>query len=170
MAIRMVENLHIQKAHACGQFYLNGGYAYDNRYLLDVNYRRDGASMFGSSHRFRDTWSVGIGWNIHKEKFMSGTDLFQLLKLRASVGNPGNQNFSAYQAFTTYQFNGWMTNVFGAGVLISALGNPDLQWQNTLNYTVGTDIAMFDNRLNVTVDVFRKITDPLLAVITTPVR
>jgi hypothetical protein len=119
-------------------------------------------------HRFRDTWSVGIGWNIHKEKFMSGTDLFQLLKLRASVGNPGNQNFSAYQAFTTYQFNGWMTNVFGAGVLISALGNPDLQWQNTLNYTVGTDIAMFDNRLNVTVDVFRKITDPLLAVITTP--
>ncbi len=57
-------------------FYLNGGYAYDNRYLLDVNYRRDGASMFGSSHRFRDTWSVGIGWNIHKEKFMSGTDLF----------------------------------------------------------------------------------------------
>ena len=149
-------------------FYLNGGYAYDNRYLLDVNYRRDGASMFGSSHRFRDTWSVGIGWNIHKEKFMGGTDLFQLLKLRASVGNPGNQNFSAYQAFTTYQFNGWMTNVFGAGVLISALGNPDLQWQNTLNYTVGTDIAMFDNRLNVTVDVFRKITDPLLAVITTP--
>lgn len=149
-------------------FYLNGGYAYDNRYLLDVNYRRDGASMFGSSHRFRDTWSVGIGWNIHKEKFMSGTDLFQLLKLRASVGNPGNQNFSAYQAFTTYQFNGWMTNVFGAGVLISALGNSDLQWQNTLNYTVGTDIAMFDNRLNVTVDVFRKITDPLLAVITTP--
>ena len=59
-------------------------------------------------------------------------------------------------------------NVFGAGVLISALGNSDLQWQNTLNYTVGTDIAMFDNRLNVTVDVFRKITDPLLAVITTP--
>lgn len=149
-------------------FYLNGGYAYDNRYLLDVNYRKDGASMFGSNHRFRDTWSVGVGWNIHKEKFMAGTDLFQLLKLRASVGNPGNQNFSAYQAFTTYQFNGWMTNVFGAGVLISSLGNPDLQWQNTLNWTVGTDIAMLDNRLNLTFDVFRKITDPLLAAITMP--
>ncbi|MCD8318173.1 MAG: TonB-dependent receptor [Paraprevotella sp.] len=149
-------------------FYLNGGYAYDNRYLLDLNYRRDGASMFGSSHRFRDTWSVGIGWNIHKEKFMSGTHLFQWLKLRASVENPGNQNFSAYQAFTTYQFNSLMTNVFGAGVLISALGNPDLQWQNTLNYTVGTDIALLDNRISVTLDVYRKVTDPLLAVITTP--
>lgn len=149
-------------------FFLNGGYAYDNRYLLDVNYRRDGASMFGSSHRFRDTWSVGLGWNIHKEKFLRESTLFQLLKLRASVGNPGNQNFSAYQAFTTYQFNGWMTNVFGAGVLISSLGNPDLQWQNTLNWTLGTDIAMLDNRLNLTFDLFRKKTDPLLAVITTP--
>ena len=149
-------------------FYLNGGYAYDNRYLLDVNYRRDGASMFGASHRWRDTWSVGVGWNIHKERFMEGTDFFQLLKLRASAGNPGNQNFSAYQAFTTYAFNGWMTNVFGAGVLISALGNPDLQWQNTLNYTVGADVAMWDNRLGLTLDVFRKVTDPLLAVITTP--
>lgn len=149
-------------------FYLNGGYAFDNRYLLDVNYRKDGASMFGASHRFRDTWSVGVGWNIHKEKFMAGTELFQLLKLRASVGNPGNQNFSAYQAFTTYQFNGWMTNVFGSGVLIASLGNPDLQWQNTLNWTLGTDIAMLDNRLNLTFDVFRKITDPLLAAITVP--
>lgn len=149
-------------------FYVNGGYAYDNRYLLDMNYRRDGASMFGASHRFRDTWSVGLGWNIHKEKFMGDSSLFQLLKLRGSVGNPGNQNFSAYQAFTTYAFNGWMTNVFGAGVLISSLGNPDLQWQNTINYTIGADIAMFDNRLGVTVDLYRKVTDPLLAVITTP--
>ena len=149
-------------------FYLNGGYAYDNRYLLDVNYRRDGASMFGASHRWRDTWSVGLGWNIHKERFMKGTDFFQLLKLRASEGNPGNQNFSAYQAFTTYQFNGWMTNVFGAGVLIAAMGNPELQWQNTLNYTVGMDVAMWDNRLGLTLDVFRKVTDPLLAVMTTP--
>ena len=149
-------------------FYLNGGYSYQDRYLLDLNYRLDGASMFGTNNRFRNTWSVGIGWNMHKEKFMQNTDLFQLLKLRASVGNPGNQNFSAYQAFTTYEFNSLMTYVFGAGMLISSLGNPDLMWQNTLNYTVGTDITMFKNRLNINVDVFRKITDPLLAVITTP--
>ena len=42
-------------------FYLNGGYSYDNRYLLDFNYRSDGASMFGTNNRFRNTWSVGIG-------------------------------------------------------------------------------------------------------------
>ena len=149
-------------------FYLNGGYAYDNRYLLDFNYRKDGASVFGTNNRFCDTWSVGLGWNIHKEHFMERMKMFSLLKLRTSVGNPGNQNFAAYQAFTTYMFNSAMTNVFGAGVLINELGNPYLKWQKTNIYTVGLDAAMFQNRFNFNIDLFRKVTDPLLAVITTP--
>ncbi len=149
-------------------FYINGGYAYDNRYLLDFNYRNDGASMFGTDNRFRTTWSVGLGWNIHNEKFMKSSDLFQLLKLRASVGNPGNQNFAAYQAYSTYMFNGWMTNVFGTGVILNALGNKALAWQETINYNIGTDITMCGNRLNLTFDYYWKNTDPLLAIITTP--
>lgn len=149
-------------------FYINGGYAYDNRYLLDFNYRSDGASMFGTNNRFRNTWSVGLGWNIHNEAFMKGSQLFQLLKLRGSVGNPGNQNFAAYQAFSTYSFTHWMNNVFGTGVILEGLGNPDLTWQETINYNLGLDVTMFDNRLNITFDYFRKNTDPLLAVITTP--
>ncbi len=148
-------------------FYLNGGYSYDNRYLLDFNYRSDGASMFGTNNRFRNTWSVGIGWNLHNEGFLRGKDLFQLLKLRVSVGNPGNQNFSAYQAFSTYKFNS-MTNIFGSGLILNALGNKDLAWQETINYNLGADITTWDNRINVTVDWYKKITDPLLAYITTP--
>ena len=118
-------------------FYINGGYAYAERYLLDFNYRLDGASMFGTGNRFRNTWSVGTGWNIHKEPFMKDFDFFSLLKLRGSVGNPGNQNFAAYQAFSTYKFNGWMTNVFGTGVILNALGNAGLAWQETTNYDLG---------------------------------
>lgn len=149
-------------------FYLNGGYAYDNRYLFDFNYRIDGASMFGSNNRFRNTWSVGLGWNIHNEAFMQGNGLFQLFKIRGSVGNPGNQNFSAYQAFSTYAFTHWMSNVFGTGVILEGLGNPDLSWQETINYNLGLDLTLFGNRLNVTFDYYRKNTDPLLAFITMP--
>ena len=149
-------------------FYLNGGYAYSERYLLDFNYRLDGASMFGTGNRFRNTWSVGAGWNIHKEPFMAGTDFFSLLKLRGSVGNPGNQNFSAYQAFSTYKFNGWMTNVFGTGVILNALGNAGLSWQETTNYDLGMDLTFWGERINATFDYYWKYTDPLLAVITTP--
>ena len=149
-------------------FYINGGYSYSERYLLDFNYRLDGASMFGTGNRFRNTWSVGTGWNIHKEAFMKDSDFFSLLKLRGSVGNPGNQNFSAYQAFSTYKFNGWMTNVFGTGVILNALGNTDLAWQETTNYDVGADMIFWGERINLTFDYYWKHTDPLLAVITTP--
>ena len=149
-------------------FYVNGGYAYAERYLIDFNYRLDGASMFGTGNRFRNTWSVGTGWNIHKEPFMADSDFFSLLKLRGSVGNPGNQNFSAYQAFSTYKFNGWMTNVFGTGVILNALGNADLAWQETTNYDIGADMTFWGERVNMTLDYYWKHTDPLLAVITTP--
>ena len=149
-------------------FYLNGGYAYSERYLLDFNYRLDGASMFGTGNRFRNTWSVGAGWNIHKEPFMADSDFFSLLKLRGSVGNPGNQNFSAYQAFSTYKFNGWMTNIFGTGVILNALGNAGLSWQETTNYDLGMDLTFWGERINATFDYYWKYTDPLLAVITTP--
>lgn len=149
-------------------FYINGGYAYAERYLLDFNYRLDGASMFGTGNRFRNTWSVGTGWNIHKEPFMKDNDFFSLLKVRGSIGNPGNQNFSAYQAFSTYKFNGWMTNVFGTGVILNALGNADLAWQETTNYDIGADLTFWGERINMTLDYYWKHTDPLLAVITTP--
>ena len=157
-----------QTEKRAASFYLNGGYAYRDRYLIDFNYRLDGASMFGTGNKFRNTWSVGVGWNIHKEKFLENNDFFSLVKLRGSVGNPGNQNFSAYQAFSTYKFNGWMTNIFGTGVILNALGNTDLAWQETTNYDIGTDLTLWNDRINVTFDYYWKDTDPLLAVITTP--
>lgn len=149
-------------------FYINGGYVYDDRYLADFNYRLDGASMFGTGNRFRNTWSVGAGWNIHREHFLRDNEFLTFLKLRGSVGNPGNQNFSAYQAFSTYKFNGWMTNIFGTGVILNALGNAGLAWQETVNYDVGADITFWGERVNITLDYYWKDTDPLLAIITTP--
>ena len=162
------KSIYSQNKTRAASFYVNGNYAYDDRYLLDVNYRSDGASMFGTNNRFRNTWSVGLGWNIQNERFLRDNQFFHLLKLRASVGNPGNQNFAAYQAFSTYMFNGWMTNIFGTGLILNQLGNKDLAWQQTINYNVGTDISMVGNRLNLTFDYYVKVTDPLLAIITTP--
>ena len=149
-------------------FFLNGGYDYDSRYLLDFNYRADGASMFGTNNRFRNTWSVGLGWNLHKEHFMDNQNFLNLMKFRVSAGNPGNQNFAAYQAFSTYAFNGWMTNIFGTGVVLDQLGNENLAWQETINYNAGLDLAFWDNRFSMSFDYYIKNTDPLLAIITTP--
>ena len=153
-------------AQRAASFYLNGGYAYMDRYLFDFNYRLDGTSLFGTDNRFRNTWSAGLGWNIHKEGFMKDSDFFSLLKIRGSIGNPGNQNFSSYRAFTTYMFNS-SSNIFGTGVTLNELGNPGLGWQETINTDIGTDMTFWDERINFTFDWYWKNTDPLLAIITT---
>lgn len=162
---------YTESTRRSASYYVNGGYQWRERYLLDANWRYDGSSVFGSENRFRHTWSVGLGWNVHKEAWMQKAlekQAVTLLKLRTSLGNPGNQNFAAYQSITTYQFVSAMTNVFGSGVLINSLGNPNLKWQNTLNWTVGVDLEAWQKRISLTADYFVKDTDPLLCNITTP--
>lgn len=145
-------------------FYLNGNYAFDNRYLLDFNWRKDGSSVFGVNKRFTDSWSVGVAWNIHNETFMG--EWMDLLKLRFSVGNPGNQNFSSYSSYNTYGYNTSLQNLFGMGIDVLDFGNPNLKWQKTMDYNVGADIAVLNNRLKVNLDVYYKETDPLLVTTT----
>lgn len=149
-------------------FYFNGGYSYKDRYLLDVNYRLDGTSVFGTNKQFTTTWAVGLAWNLHNEKFLKDkTDLFDMLKLRASIGNPGNQSFGSFTSLTVYQYNNWMINNFGTGLLVSSFGDPDLEWQKTIDLNIGFDLSMW-KRFHVTFDWYRKNTDPLLASIGIP--
>lgn len=149
-------------------FFLNGGYAYDNRYLVDFNYRLDGSSIFGSDKKFTNTWSIGVAWNLYNESFLADIAWLDLLKLRFSVGNPGNQNFDAWLAYTTYQFNENYLNNFGNGTSLVNIGNPNLMWQKTLDKNVGLDLSLLSSRLHVVLDVYHKRTDPLLAKINMP--
>ncbi len=149
--------------------YLNGGYAYDNRYLMDATWRLNGSSVFGSNRRHSNTWSFGLAWNLHNESFIADhTDLFQMLKIRASIGNPGNQSFASYQSFTTYSFNNRQRNYFDQAVNLYALGNPDLKWQITMDKNIGMDVTLLQNRLSFTLDYYDKNTDPVLASISVP--
>ncbi|MDE5613009.1 MAG: TonB-dependent receptor, partial [Odoribacter sp.] len=149
--------------------YLNGGYAYNNRYLMDATWRLNGSSVFGSNRRHSNTWSFGLAWNLHNESFIANhTDLFQMLKIRASIGNPGNQSFASYQSFTTYNFNNRQRNYFDQAVNLYALGNPDLKWQITMDKNIGMDVTLLQNRLSFTLDYYDKNTDPVLASISVP--
>ncbi len=149
-------------------YYLNFGYAYNDRYLLDLNYRSDGSSVFGADKQFTNTWSVGLGWNLHKEAFFVDVPGISLLKLRASIGNPGNQNFDDYISTRVYTYNTDNMNIFGASAIVSNLGNRGLEWQKTLDRNIGFDVIFIDNRLRINFDYFNKKTDPLLVYIGTP--
>ena len=149
--------------------YFNAGYSFDDRYLMDFSLRTSGSSVFGTSRRYNTTWSVGLGWNLHKEKFiMDHVAWIDLLKLRASIGNPGNQSFDSAQSLLTYSFQYGSMNYFGLGAVLSQIGNPDLEWQITVDKNIGLDVTLFNKRFSLTADYYYKVTDPLLIKVSTP--
>lgn len=149
-------------------YYANFNYGYQLRYLVDFNLRTDGSSVYGVNNPFSTTWSLGLGWNIHNEDFFNKNGVLNYLKLRYSVGNPGNANLNAKMANSIYTYYTQYPNMFGLAALISSWGNSGLKWQRTNEHNVGIDIEMFHNRLRLSTDFFIKKTDPLLLSIDFP--
>lgn len=146
-------------------FFANLNAIYKEKYFLDLIYRYEGSSLFGKNSRFAPFWSAGIGWNIHKEPFMKDLNV-NLLKLRFSTGYLGNVSFSPYQALTTYRYGEDLTYVKGAGAVPITIGNPDLRWERTQNNNIGLDLNVLDNRWDLSLDLYLKITDNLLLDVT----
>lgn len=149
-------------------YYANGNYSYDMRYLLDFNWSMSGASQFGINDPFTSTWSVGIGWNVHNEKWFKASDIVNYLKIRASYGNPGNQNYDAKLAASIYAFLKDYSNPFGIANIIEQWGNNGLKWQKTNTYNVGITTTLFNNRLSLNADYQIRKTDPQLVRIDLP--
>ena len=146
-------------------FFANGNYIYDDRYFADVSVRIDGSSKFGVDKRFAPFWSVGAGWNVHNEKFFKSTKV-SMLKLRYSYGVTGNQEFSAYQAQTMFQFN--TDRLYNSSVTAELMGygNPDLEWQNQYQSNFGVDFGYAKDRIRVQFNYYLKKTQGLLTTIT----
>lgn len=141
-------------------YFLNGGYSYDNRYLVDGNFRMDGASVFGANNLFTKTWSAGVSWNVHNEQFLKQQDWISYFKLRFSVGNPGNQNIDAKMANNQYAYVTSNPNPFGMAAMVTKWGNKNLDWQKTTNYNYGIDVEVLNRHLRMTFDYYLKKSDP----------
>lgn len=149
-------------------YYANLNYAWDMRYLLDFNLSRSGASQFGIDDPFTTTWSVGVGWNAHNEKWFKPNKYISYLKINASYGNPGNQNYDAKLASSIYSYFTDYTNPFGLAALVSQWGNNGLKWQKTDTYNVGLTVNMFEQKLMLSTSYQARLTDPLLVRIDLP--
>lgn len=146
-------------------FFCNANYIYDNRFFIDCSVRTDGSSNFGDENKYGLFYSLGGGWNIHNESYWN-KDLFSRFKIRFSHGLTGNQQFSAYQARTTYNY---VTRHSYNGEYIATLmgyGNDNLEWQQQESDNFGVDMECFDRRVKMTVDLYRKITHGMLTDVT----
>ncbi|HEX6536052.1 MAG TPA: TonB-dependent receptor [Gemmatimonadaceae bacterium] len=138
-------------------------YNYDDRYLVTVTARRDGASVFGANHKYGTFPSVALAWNASNESFWWGGKAFNTLKLRASYGKSGNQAISPYQTLSRLQEDSYLNGQQTApGYIPSTLGTPDLKWETTTQLNVGADFGFLGDRLQGSFDFYRARTSDLL--------
>lgn len=118
-------------------------YDYDNQYFLSASFRRDGSSRFYKDSRWGNFWSIGGGWRIDKEEFMKNLSFINLLKLRASYGEVGNDDIGGYYPWRATYSNA--QNAEEAGYIQSSLGNKNLKWEVSHSFDVALEFALFDN-------------------------
>ena len=146
----------------------NVNYTYDRRYFVDFSGKIEGSSKFGSNDRTAPFFSAGLGWNVHNENFLSSSNAINLLRFRFSYGTIGSQNFSSYQALTTYRYFGQENYKYWNGAYMLGMGNPDLSWQKTKQLNLGVETSLFNGLVRLNVDYYNKLTEDLLTDINLP--
>jgi TonB-linked SusC/RagA family outer membrane protein len=140
-------------------------YTFDNRILLTLTGRVDGASKFGANNKYGVFPSGSIAWKLHEEDFIKNLGLFYSLKTRLSYGVIGNQEIFPYASLAT-------VGPIGQGVFNNTepyIGqeplrypNPNLKWERTNQADFGIDAEFAGGRFAATFDVYQKQTADLL--------
>lgn len=149
--------------------YLSSDYSLSDKYFLSFNMALDGSSRFGKNvssgalsiagNSFAVMPSLAGAWLISSENFMAGSHLVDLLKLRASVGLSGNDDIGNYTSRQIYVSQ----NLLGMqGLVRGNAGNDQLQWESISKLNVGVDVALLNERLNLTFDAYHNKTDKMI--------
>jgi len=145
-------------------------YDFDGKYLLEATFRYDGSSRFAPGNRWGFFPAVSAGWRIDKENFFKGVEAINLLKLRGSVGELGNQAVplysyeSAINLGKNYSFGGTLAS----GAAATAYTDHDISWETTTTYDVGLDVELFNSKVSLTADVYDKRTTGILREVNIP--
>lgn len=147
-------------------------YDYLEKYFVSASYRRDASSRFAPDHRWGNFFSVGLAWEIAKESFLKDVKWIDMLKLKASYGEQGNDAIGTYAGnaatsssegwFTPYadQYNATYAN--GYSLILKYKGNENLTWEKSKAYNIGVDFSLFKGRLTGTLEYFNRKTSDLL--------
>lgn len=150
-------------------YLVRGLYSYDNRYLFNASFRRDGSSVF---HRLGNTWdnfySFGAGWVVSEEAFMKNQKVVDYLKLKGSWGVLGNQNTGGrnYPTYPLLQSSG--SAVFGDRIITGyapAYLVQNLGWEKTYAWEAGAEFRFLSNRLSVEPVYYQKKTKDLIVLL-----
>lgn len=159
-------NIGYNYALARDSYFARANYDYDNKYIVSASIRNDKSSRFDPSKDTGTFWSAGLGWNIHKEAFLENSTFFNVLKLRASYGEVGNDgglgsNPGYNTDYNLYDLGNYYNGDEG-GVYISQIGNKELSWETNKQFDVALDFAVANHRVSGTVEYYQRKTDDLI--------
>jgi TonB-linked SusC/RagA family outer membrane protein len=142
-------------------------YDFRSKYLITASIRSDGSSKFSQKKQWGYFPSAAVAWNIDQENFMKSIRSVSEAKIRAGYGVTGNNQIDNFAYLTQLNFglgNGYSYNnaTPSLGAAIKTIGNPDLMWESTTQLDVGLDLGLLNQRINLSIDYYRKKTSHLL--------
>ncbi len=164
------KNYSGQSAWSLLSYFGKAGYNYQGKYFAEAIIRTDGSSRFASGNRWGTFYSGALSWNMHEEEFIQNLGWFSQLKLRATLGQTGNQEVNPYSYESTvgsgydYPF-GTTTNY---GYTVNMRGNKNTTWETTTQFNLGADIGFLDNKLIIVADYYNRLTDDMLVQVPQP--
>lgn len=139
-------------------------YIYNNKYYFTASYRADGSSKF-PQNRWSYFPSGAVKWKISEEKFFKKSSVLSDGNIRFSYGEAGNNRVGDFDSYATINFttplylNGTSQ---GNSAVTSSLANPNLKWETAVSADLGLDFGFFKNRINLSIDLYKKTTKDLL--------
>ncbi|OQP40027.1 SusC/RagA family protein [Niastella yeongjuensis] len=148
-------------------------YSLNDKYLLTVSARRDGASMLAEGHKYSWFPSMALAWRMNNEDFLQNATWVNDLKLRFGVGVTGNSAINPYatQGATIplfYPFTTTTTVVTPGTIPPATFANSTLGWEKTTQYNLGIDFAVLNRRISGSLDIYKSKTTDLLMQMSVP--
>lgn len=165
------ENFFVKKGsyrlpseHYLISFFGRLNYVFMDRYLLTATVRRDGSSRFSKDNRWGTFPSVALAWTLTNEPFLKDQQILSTLKLRIGYGQTGQQEIgTSYEYIPNYVSNTNPNSTYlDNGLIKPNRYNSDLKWETTDTYNAGFDFGFLNNRINGSIDVYKKKTKDLL--------
>ena len=151
--------------HQTFSYAIRANYSYMSKYMLTVSNRWDGDSRLAEGHKWASFPSVAVAWRINEEAFLRNVQTIDNLKLRLSWGKTGNSGIMAYgtqsgltpKTNSAFQDNGYTYYLFN-----EYIGNINTSWEISKTWDLGLDIALLNNRVSATIDLYKVKTSDIL--------
>ena len=145
-------------------------YAFDDKYLITATVRRDGSSRFGKKSKWGTFPSASLAWRISEENFLKDVKFVDNLKLRFGYGSTGNQEVGLYKYASVLNTGVYVFNdAIASTVVPNKMPNPNLHWESQNMANAGIDAILFDQRVELTLDAYYKVTEDMLVPMSVPI-